>query len=142
MYAGTKPVLDSLKTKVHNLDEEESKNVPADLSKPCNVVNKDINGKFFIKVNVVDTKMTSTSGSVAKTQCDAGLEQKIEDVDKKIPNTTGLVRNTHCNTKIIEIENKISSVTGLFTTAAFNTKAFSQRVRKYLIVLVWLKRLL
>ena len=47
MYADTKPVLDSLKTKVHNLDEEESKNVLADLSKPCNVVNKDINDKFF-----------------------------------------------------------------------------------------------
>ena len=49
--------------------------------------------------------------------------QNIEDVEEKIPNTSELVKKTVYNSKITKIENKISIVTGLVTTATFNTKA-------------------
>ena len=39
---------------------------------------------------------------------------------KKIPNTSGLVKKTDCNTKISEVESKISSISGLVTTSALN----------------------
>ena len=49
--------------------------------------------------------------------------QNIKDVEEKIPNTSELVKKTVCNSKITKIENKMSIVTGLVTTATFNTKA-------------------
>ena len=39
---------------------------------------------------------------------------------KKVPNTSGLVKKTDCNTKISEVESKISSISGLVTTSALN----------------------
>ena len=88
---------------------------------------KTVYDKVVIKVNAVDTKIPSTYGLVTKTQYDLdkqGLEKKIEDIDNKnITNATGLDKNAYYNTKIIEIEKKISNVTGFMTTAALNTKA-------------------
>ena len=123
--------LAGLKTKVDNLDVDKLKTVPTDSSQLRNVVEnwccqKILYDKLFIKVNVIDIKMPSTSGLANKTQHDLenqGLKKKIEDVDKKIPNTSGLVKKFDYNTEITEIEKKMPSFTGLVTTAALNTKA-------------------
>ena len=48
------------------------------------------------------------------------LRKKVEDVDKKIPSTSDLVKKTDYNTRIIETENKIPNITGLYTDC--NTK--------------------
>ena len=40
---------------------------------------------------------------------------------KKIPDTSGLFKKTNQNSKISEIENKMSSITGLATTSALTT---------------------
>ena len=50
---------------------------------------------MVIKVNVIDTKMPSTSGLVTKTQYFSeklGLETNIENIDKNIPYISGLVK--------------------------------------------------
>ena len=41
---------------------------------------------------------------------------------KKIPDTSGLVTTTVFNTKIFEVENKMSHTSGLVTTTVLNTK--------------------
>ena len=79
--------------------------------------------KLVIKVNSIDTKISSTSVLITKTKYDSdkqGLEKKTEDVDKRMSNTSGLVKKTQPSLKITEIKNKIPSVTGLVTTAASN----------------------
>ena len=71
--------------------------------------------KLVIKVNTIDIKIASTGELVTKTQYKSDtqcIEKKIEHVDKK----------TYDNITITDIENEISSITGLVTTAAFNTK--------------------
>ena len=77
-----------------------------------------IHNQFVIKVNVICTKIPSTSELVTETQYDSdkqGLERKIEHVDKNITNTSGLIEKTDYDTKITEIEiikkiNQIKSV--------------------------------
>ena len=99
--------------------------------------------KLVLKVNVIDTKIPSTSGLVTKTQYDSDkqrLEKKIEDVDKKIPSTCQLAKKTDCNTKITEIENKIPDITNLAIKATLNTKA--AEFGSNLMLLIWLPRLL
>ena len=49
-------------------------------------------------------------------------EKNIENADKKIPSTSELVKETDHNTKILEIENKLPSVTGLVTTTALENR--------------------
>ena len=69
--------------------------------------------KLFTKVNNINT-----SGFVLKTKYDSDksdLEKKFSDTDKKIPDTSGLIKNKDYNAKIIEIESKIPSVSGLAT---------------------------
>ena len=39
-------------------------------------------------------------------------------MDKKIPDTSGLVKKTDYSSKIIELENKIPSISGLATNSA------------------------
>ena len=53
--------------------------------------------KLVIKVNSIDTKISSTSVLITKTKYDSdkqGLEKKTEDVDKRMSNTSGLVKKT------------------------------------------------
>ena len=88
--------------------------VAVDLSKLSNVlktkvIKKTVCNKFVAKVNNIDT-----SGFVPKTKYDAdktGLEKKILDASK-------LVKKSDYNDKIIELENKIPSISGLVTTSA------------------------
>ena len=46
------------------------------------------------------------------------LEKKISDEDKKIPDASGLVKQTDFYSKIIEVEGKITSISGLATISA------------------------
>ena len=43
---------------------------------------------------------------------------QTKQLENKIPDTSSLVKKTDHNTKITEIENKISSISGLVTNAA------------------------
>ena len=45
------------------------------------------------------------------------FEDKINKLGKKIPDVSGLVKKTDFNTKVTEIEDKISSITGLDTNS-------------------------
>ena len=98
----SKTDLDSLKTKVDNLDVDKLKNVPANLSKLNNVVDNDIvkktvYGKLITKVNAIDAKIPNTNELVTKRQCDSnkqGLEKKIDDFHKNIPSTSIFFKET------------------------------------------------
>ena len=56
-----------MKTQVDYCEVDKLKPVPADLSKLSNVVFNVAVKKLVIKVNAVDTKISSTSGLVRKT---------------------------------------------------------------------------
>ena len=64
--------------------------------------------KLVAKVNSIDT-----SGFVLKTKYDANKK-----ITKNIPDTSGLVKKTDYNAKIIEVEGKIPSISGLAANAA------------------------
>ena len=107
-----KSYLASLKHEVDRINIDKLKNIPADLSK---LSNKTMCDKLVTKVNAIDFKVSSTSGFVSKTQCNSDkqvLEKNFEDVHEKTPNTSELVEKTNLNCKVIEIENKIPSITG------------------------------
>ena len=57
----------------------------------------------------------NTSRFVLKSKYDT---DDLSDAGKKFPDTSGLVKKTDYNAKIIEIESKIPSVTGLATSSA------------------------
>ena len=95
-----------------------------------NAVKNTLCDKLAIKVNAIDTNISSTRGLVTKTQDDSdkqGIEKRIEDVDKKIPNTSELVNKTYYNVKITGFKNKIPrttpDITNLITKSALNTKS-------------------
>ena len=67
--------------------------------------------KLVAKVNSIDT-----SGFVLKTKYDANKK-----ITKNIPDTSGLVKKTDYNAKIIEVEGKIPSISGLAANAALTT---------------------
>ena len=95
------------------------------------------------KVNATDPKIPTTGRLVSKTQYDSEkqvLERIFDNVNKKIPNTKVLVRKTDYNTEITEFESKLPGATGLVTTAAL--KALQILKIKYLILLIWLLKLL
>ena len=49
------------------------------------------------------------------------LENKISEADKKIPDTSELVKKTDYNSKIVEVESKTPSISGLATNSALTT---------------------
>ena len=70
----TKGDLSSLKARKNKLDEDKPKMVPADLSKPNNVIDdnvvkKDVHGKLIAKINSIGTKLPTDKLS-PKTQYD------------------------------------------------------------------------
>ena len=122
----TKGDLSSLKAGVNKLDEDKPKMVPADLSKPNNVIDdnvvkKDVHGKLIAKINSVGTKLPTAKLS-PKTQYDWDKQNHDADFDKKIPNTNSLVNKAALNTKAAETENKTSIISNLVTKANLNTK--------------------
>ena len=108
--------LNNLKTKVDNLDADKMKTVPVDLKKLSDVVDNEVvkNTKFNTlntKVNTLEEKISDATTLVHINQYNTeNLEKKIGDVRKKIPDTSGLVTTTVLNTKIGEVENKLSII--------------------------------
>lgn len=97
------------------------KTVYANLSRLSNVINNDVVRKIVYyelvtKTKAIDTKISSTSGLVTKTQYDLdkqSLEKKTEDVEKTLILISWSRTLIATQKRIeIEIENKIHSVTG------------------------------
>ena len=86
--------LANLKTEVDKLDIDKLATVPVDLSKLSNVVKNDV-----VKKTVYDK-----------------LVAKANNID-----TSGLVKKTHYNTKISEIEDKTTDISGFATKTALST---------------------
>ena len=88
--------------------------IPADLSKLSNAVKNDV-----VKTTVYDKLVTKvnnidTSDFMLKTNCNT----KITELENKISNTSNLVKKTDYNTKITELENKIPDTSNLATKSA------------------------
>ena len=77
--------LANLKAKIDKIDIDRLKPVPADLSKPTNVVNNDVAKNAYYK-SVAKVNNIDTSSFVSKTKYytdKSDLENKISDTDKK-----------------------------------------------------------
>ena len=88
--------------------------IPADLSKLSNAVKNDV-----VKTTVYDKLVTKvnnidTSDFMLKTN----YNTKITELENKISNTSNLVKKTDYNTKITESENKIPDISNLATKSA------------------------
>lgn len=78
--------LAGLKTKLGSLGANRLKIMPPDLSKLNNildngVIKKEVSSKLVIKLNAIDTKISSTSGLATKTKYNSdkkGLEKNID----------------------------------------------------------------
>ena len=119
----SKTNLASLKTEVDKLDIAKLVPVSNDLAKLSNVVKNDVKkteyDKLVTKVNGIDT-----TNFVLKTKYEkdgSNFEDKINKIDKKIPDVSDLVKKTDFNSKITEVDGKISSITGLATSSALTT---------------------
>ena len=126
--------LANLKAKIDKIDIDRLKPVPADLSKPTNVVNNDVAEKAAYYKSVAKVNNIDTSSFVSKTKYDtdkSDLENKISDTDKKISDTSRLVKKINYNAKITEMESKIPSINGLATNSALTAIE-----NKYLLMLV------
>ena len=121
----TKTNLASLKTEVDKLDIANLTPVPNDLVKLNNVVKNDVvkkteYNKLVTKVNNIDTTVFILKTKYDTDQSD--LEKKISDVDKKFLIQVHLLKKTtDYSSKITEIENKITGISGLATNSALTT---------------------
>ena len=109
--------LASLKTEVDKLDVDKLTPVPNKLAKLSTVVKNDVvkkteYDKLVAKVNNIDS-----TGFVKKTKYEKDGSDKINNLDKKIPDVSGLFKKTDFNSKICEIEGKITSISGLATNS-------------------------
>ena len=114
--------LNNLKSKVDKVDVDKLLPVPVDLSKPSDVVKNDV-----VKKDVYNTKIKKIEDKIpdiTNLATDTTVNAKINEVKNKIPSITNLattsavtaaenkipnVRKTDYNTKICEIENKITT---------------------------------
>ena len=106
--------LANLKAEVDKLDIDKLVPVPNDLSKLSNVVKTDVvkkteYNKLIIKVNNIDT-----SDFVLETNHNT----KITELENKIPD----IRNLAAKTALTTVENKIPSISNLVKKTDFNTK--------------------
>ena len=110
-----------LKAGIDKIDLEKLKTVPDDLRKPSNVLKNEVVKKTVYDKLVAEVNNIDTSGFALKTRYDTdkqNLEKKISDADKNVRGTSGLVKKVEQNAKIIEIESKIPSISGLATSSA------------------------
>ena len=120
----SKTNLASLKTVVDKIDTDKLKTVPVPLAKLSSVVKNDVVKKT--EYNSLKTKVDNIdiTNFVLKTKYEkdrSDLEDKISKVDKKIPDVSDLVKKTDFNSKIIEAESKIPSISGSATNSALTT---------------------
>ena len=107
----------NLKSEVDKLDVDKLKPVPTDLSKLSDVVKIDVVKKTDYNKLVTKVDNIYTSRFVLKTMYHADKSE----FENKIPDTIDLAKKTDCNTKITEIEGKISDISNLVTKAALTT---------------------
>ena len=94
-----------MKAEIDQIDVDELKPVPADLSKLSNVVNNEVfkfskvNDKLVATVNNIDT-----SGFVLKTMYNdkSKLEKKISDEDKNILDTSRHIKKQIIMLKLVK----------------------------------------
>ena len=109
----SKSNLTSLKTEFCKLDIDKLVPAPVDLSKLNDAVKNDVVKKAVYDKLVAKVNNINTSGFVLKTKYDADKS----DLEKKIPDTSGLDKKIDDNSKITEIENKITNISGLATNS-------------------------
>ena len=114
--------LANLKTEVHKIDIAKLTPVPDELANLIKVVKHDVVKKTEYNKLVTKVDNIDATGFALKTTYDtdkSDLEKEISDAEKKIPNSSDLAKKTNSseNAKISEIENKISSITGLATNS-------------------------
>ena len=109
-----KTSLSSLKTEVDKLDIDKLVPIPADLSKLSNAVKNDVVKKTVCDKLVIKVNNIDTSDLVLKSK----YNTKITELENKISNTSNLVKKTDYNTKITELENKIPDISNLATKTA------------------------
>ena len=93
------------------------------MSKLHNVVNNKVIKKTTYDKWVAEVNNIDINRFVLKTKCGtdkSDLEKKTMTLIKKYLPLVGLLIKTDYNAKITEIDGKISSITGLATTAALN----------------------
>ena len=85
--------LASLKSDVDELDVDQIKAVPLELSKPSSAVDNDIVKKTEYNKLVAKINATDTTGLKSQYNTDkSGLEKKINGVWKKMSNASGLAK--------------------------------------------------
>ena len=100
--------MNNLKTKVADLDVGKLKAVPVNL-KLCHVVNNKVfkNTKFNTKttnVNILQKKIPDSTTLIYLNQYNTdkqNIETKLGDVDKKVSDTSGLVTTNILNMKFL-----------------------------------------
>ena len=90
--------------------------IPNDLSKLNNVVKNVVKGTEYNKL-VFKVNNIDTSDFVLKTN----YNTKITELENKISNTSNLVKKTGYNTRITELKNKIPDISNLATKTALTT---------------------
>ena len=126
--------MNTLTTKLDDIDAGKLKTVPVDLKTLSDVVGIEVfkNTKFNTlktKVNNLDKKILDETTLIQINQYNTdeqNLEKKIGDtryqVPEKIPDASGLVTTTVLNTKLSEVENKTPNSRSLVTTTILNAR--------------------
>ena len=121
--------LNNFKTKVDDLEIGEIKTAPVDLKKLSDAVDNQVakNTKFNTlktKVNKLDKKVPDGTSLIYINQSNTDkqkVEKKIEMLIK-IPDVSGLVITTVIDTKIKEVDNKISEPSRLVKKTDYDAK--------------------
>ena len=128
--------LANLKSNVDKLDIDKLVPVPVDLSKLSDEVKNDVVKKDVYNAKIKITNLATNNTLNAKINDVKGEIPSITNlattsvftaVENKIPNVSNLVKKTDYNTKINEIENKITSDSDndeYITTQEFNELTF------------------
>ena len=102
--------------KLAELDADELKPVPTDLSKLSDVVKSDVvkNDRYNSKIKDIEDEIPD----ITNLATNIAVSAKINEVKSEIPTIINLATNTALNAKINEVKNEIPSVTNLATTDA------------------------
>ena len=85
-----------------------------------NAVKNTLCDKLAIKVNAIDTNISSTRGLVTKTQDDSDKQGFKNKIPRTTPDITNLITKSALNTKSAEVKNKILDTRGFLSTPEFD----------------------
>ena len=123
--------LGNLKTEVHKLDIDKLATVPVDLSKLSDVVKNEVVKKTEHDKLVNKVNNIDASDFALKTN----YNTKITELEDKISNTSNLVKKTDYNTKITELENNIPDISNLVKKTDYDTK-ITEIEKKLTIIII------